>query len=257
MKIIKHKKGQFIIFATLIIAIMIISIGTIMYSTVTYFKHERWQEYLMVIDNIELGSRRVVELSLANYTMLNGANNQTLVNNLNNWRTNLTKAYPGFGAALTYSAANGSYYAYGMNIDYSSGLARLWNSETSFSAANVTFNLNVTSVGLTGYRFLVSTLLKVSIFNATWSSNNLDIYLAVYEEGLTPITNLDESDFSIKDANNNTIPISSSSRVYDMTYGPIYRIYCTNVTTNPLSAQVTVIDARNIKVVANSTVTQS
>ena len=85
MKIVKHKKGQFIIFATLIIAIMIISIGTIMYSTVTYFKHERWQEYLMVIDNVELGSRRVVELSLANYTMLNGTNNQTLVNNLNNW----------------------------------------------------------------------------------------------------------------------------------------------------------------------------
>jgi len=255
MKIVKHKKGQFIIFATLIIAVMIISIGTIMYSTVTYFKHERWQEYLMVIDNIELGSRRVVELSLANYTILNGTNNQILVNNLNNWRTNLTKAYPGFGVALTYSAANGSYYAYGLNIDYSSGLARLWNNETSFSVANVTFNLNVTSVGLTGYRFLVSTLLKVRVFNATWSSNDLVIYSAVYEEGLTPITNLGKTDFSIKDANNNTIPISSSSRVYDVSYGPIYRIYCANVTTNPLSAQVTVIDARNIKVIANSTVT--
>jgi hypothetical protein len=255
MKIVKHKKGQFIIFATLIIAVMIISIGTIMYSTVTYFKHERWQEYLMVIDNIELGSRRVVELSLANYTILNGTNNQILVNNLNNWRTNLTKAYPGFGVALTYSAANGSYYAYDLNIDYSSGLACLWNNETSFSAANATFNLNITSVGLVGYKFLTSTLLKVRIFNATWSSNDLVIYLAVYEEGPTPVTNLDKTKFSIKDANNNTIPISSSSRVYDVSYGPIYRIYCTNVNTNPLSAQVTVIDARNIKVIANSTVT--
>jgi len=238
---------------------MIISIGTIMYSTVTYFKHERWQEYLMVIDNIELGSRRVVELSLANYTMLNGTNNQILVNNLNNWRTNLTKAYPGFGVALTYSAANGSHYAYGVNINYSSGLARLWNSETSFSAANATFNLNMTSVGFVGYKFLVSTFLKVRIFNANWSSanNDLVIYSAVYEEGLTPITNLDKSKFSIKDANNSTIPISSSSRVFDMTYGPIYRIYCANVTTDPSSVQVTVIDARNIKVIANSTVTQS
>lgn len=234
---------------------MIISIGTIMYSTVTYFKHERWQEYLMVIDNIELGSHRVVELSLANYTILNGTNNQILVNNLNNWRINLTKAYPGFGVALTYSAANGSYYAYGLNIDYSSGLARLWNNETSFSAANVTFNLNVTSVGLTGYRFLASTLLKVRVFNATWSSNDLVIYLAVYEESLTPVTNLAKSKFSIKDANNNTIPISLLSRVYTINYGPIYRVYCANVTTNPLSAQVTVIDTRNIKVIANSTVT--
>jgi len=255
MKIVKHKKGQFIILATLIIAIMIISIGTLMYGTVTYFKHERWQEYLMVIDNIELDSTRVVELSLANYTILNGTNNQILVNNLNNWRTNLTKAYPGFGVALTSSIANSSYYAYGVNINYSSGLARLWYNETSFSAANVTFNLDMSSVGLVGYKFLVSTFLKVRIFNATWSSNDLVIYLAVYEEGLTPITNLDKSDFSIKDTNNSTIPISSSSRVYDMSYGPIYRIYCTNVTTNPLSAQVTVIDVRNIKVIANSTVT--
>jgi len=259
MKIVKHKKGQFIIFATLIIAIMIISIGTVMYSTVTYFKHERWQEYLMVIDNIELGSRRVVELSLANYTVFNGTNNQTLVNNLNNWRTNLINAYPGFGVALTYSAANGSHYAYGVNIVYSFGLARLWNNETSFSAANATFNLNMTSVGLVGYKFLVSTFLKVRIFNANWSSTNNDlvIYSAVYEEGLIPITNLDKSDFSIKDANNSTIPISSSSRVYDITYGPIYSIYCANVTTNPLSVQVTAIDARNISVIANSTVTQS
>ncbi len=259
MKIVKHKKGQFIIFATLIIAIMIISIGMMMYSTVTYFKQERWQEYLMVIDNVELGSRRVVELSLANYTMFNGTNNQTLINNLNNWRTNLTKAYPGFGVALTYSAANGLHYAYGVNINYSYGLARLWYNETSFSAANVTFNLNMTSVGLVGYKFLVSTFLKVRIFNANWSSTNNDlvIYSAIHKEDATPITNLDKSDFSIKDANNNTIPILSSNRVYDMTYGPIYRIYCANITTNPSSVQVTVIDARNIKVIANSTVTQS
>lgn len=257
MKIVKHKKGQFIIFATLIIAVMIISIGTIMYSTITYFKHERWQEYLMVIDNTELGSRRVVELSLANYTILNGTNNQILVNNLNNWRTNLTKAYPGFGVALTYSAANSAHYAYGVNISYSFGLARLWHNETSFSAANATFNFNITSVGLVGYKFFTSMLLKVSIFNATWSSTNNDlvIYSAVYEEGPTSITNLGKTDFSIKDANNNTIHISSSSRVYDVSYGPIYRIYCANVTTNPLSAQVTVIDARNIKVIASSTVT--
>jgi len=255
MKIVKHKKGQFIIFATLIIALMIISVGTIMYSTVTYFKHERWQEYLMVIDNVELGSRQVVELSLANYTMLNGTNNQTLVSNLNNWQTNVTTAYPSFGVALPYSAANGSYHAYGMNINYSSGLAYLWNNATSFSAANATFNINMTSVGLTGYKFLISTLLKVRIFNATWSSNALEIYLAVYEEGLTSVVSLDASDFSIKDANNNTISISSSNRIHHMTYGPIYRIYCTNVTTNPVSAQVTVIDARNIKVVASSAVT--
>ena len=257
MKIVKHKKGQFIIFATLVIAIMIISIGTVMYSTITYFRHERWREYLMVIDNIELGSSRVVELSLANYTMLNGTNNQTLIGNLNNWQTNVTKAYPSFGVALTYSAADGSYYAYGMNVNYSSGLCYLWNNATSFSAANVTFNLHMTAVGFTGYKFLISKLLKVRIFNATWSGNDLEIYLAVYKEGLISLPNLDTNDFSIKDANNNTILISSSKLVYDMTYGPIYRIYCANVTVPPLSAQITLIDARNIKVVASSAVTQN
>ncbi|UCH70026.1 MAG: hypothetical protein JSV29_07300, partial [Candidatus Bathyarchaeota archaeon] len=88
MRNVKHKKGQFIVLAALIVAVMIVSIGTIMYGTIMYFRHERWQEYLMIIDNVELGSQRVLEISLADYTS-NFNNSQILVDNLHKWRTSL------------------------------------------------------------------------------------------------------------------------------------------------------------------------
>jgi len=59
-KLIKNKKGQFIIIAFLMIAMMIISIGALMHRAVTYYKHEPWQEYLTLIGSIELNSRRLV-----------------------------------------------------------------------------------------------------------------------------------------------------------------------------------------------------
>jgi hypothetical protein len=260
MKIVKHKKGQFIIFATLIIAVMIISIGTIMYSTVTYFKHERWQEYLMVIDNIELGSRRVVELSLANYTILNGTNNQILVNNLNNWRTNLTKAYPAFGVALTYSAANGSHYAYGVNASYSFGLARLWYNETSFSAANAAFTLNLTSAGLTGYKFMATSFFRIRILNATNDDGTTLIILTADVEELTPLLNLQKNKFEVQ-VNGETISSANwtlkSARWSDEWGSFVYEIRCTSEMPLPPSYSVQVIawDTRDIKVIANSTVT--
>ncbi|UCE16033.1 MAG: hypothetical protein JSV12_09340 [Candidatus Bathyarchaeota archaeon] len=247
MKIVKHKKGQFIIFATLIIAIMIISIGTVMYSTVTYFKHERWQEYLMMIDNVELGSQRVVEISLTNYTSTFN-NTQILVNNLNQWQTNLTKAYPGFGVALTYSNAT-------IENDI-----RPINSTTTdtmyFSSANATFNIDITSVGLTGYKFVASAFLGV-ILNATYDGSNLVINISVEKEDSTPVTNLDKDSFFINNTKLDDLTNSTLTHFYEMDNDVlriIYRIVILNE-PEPSNVLVAVVDARNISVIANSTVT--
>jgi hypothetical protein len=243
MKIIKHKKGQFIIFATLIIAIMIIAIGAIMYSTVTYFKHERWQEYLMIIDNIELGSQRVVEISLANYTSTFN-DTQILVNNLNQWQTNITKAYPGFGVALTYSdytIINGTIGNVTSHI----------NNTMYFSSANATFNINITSVGLTGYKFVASAFLGV-ILNATLTSN-LEIFVAVEKENSTPVTNLDKDNFFINNTKLADITNSTLTHSYEMDNGVlriIYRIGITDYQGSP-NISVAVVDNRGIKVIAN------
>jgi len=249
MKIIKHKKGQFIIFATLIIAIMIISIGMIMYSTVTYFKHERWQEYLMIIDNVELGSQRVVEISLVNYTSTFN-DTQILINNLNQWQTNLTKAYPGFGVALTYSNAT-------IGNDTQPVTSQISNTKY-FSSANATFNIDITSVGLTGYKFVASAFLGV-ILNATYDDSNLVINISVEKEDSTPVTNLDKDSFFINNTKLAEIPNSTLTHFYEMDNDVlriIYRIVILNE-PEPSNVLVAVVDSRKITVVANSTVTQS
>ena len=60
MRLGREKKGQFIIIAALMMAIMIISISSIIYSSVTYFKHERWEEYVVLVDSVKTGTSRVV-----------------------------------------------------------------------------------------------------------------------------------------------------------------------------------------------------
>jgi hypothetical protein len=249
MKIVRHKKGQFIVLAALTVAIMIISIGIIMYGTVTYFKHERWQEYLMIIDNIELGSQRVVEISLANYTSTFN-DRQVLNKSLNQWQTNLTKAYPGFGVALTCSDAtigNGT-----------KNVTSQINNTMHFSSANANLNIDMTSVGLTGYEFVASAFLG-AILNATYDSNDLVIFIAVEKESLTPVTNLNKNSFSIN--NESLANINSTlTHSYEMDNGVLRVIYRIVILNDPRfsglsNAIVAVVDTRDIKVIANSTVT--
>ena len=252
-KLVKQKRGQFIVIAALMISIMIVSIGAIMYGAVTYFRYERWEEYLAIIDNVKLGSHRVVEMSLASYTLT--LDNATLKNNLDQWRSNIAKAYPGFGLILTYSNASGSHYVYGVNITYSFGLASYWYNETSFSAANATFSLNITSVGLSGYEFTAFAFLRMRILECSFSDNALVTRLTVEREGLTPVTNLKKSNFQVEVAGYDSVNFTLTqyySGIYDSF---IYEIHCDSIPAQPSSVEVAAVDGRNIKVIANSTVT--
>ena len=258
LRLKRDKKGQFIIIATLLIAIMIISVASIMYGAVTYFRHERWEEYLAVIDAVKINSHRLVEISLANYTML--VNQTVLKDNMDKWQRDLMKTYTGLGIVLAPSLVNGTQDIYGVNIEYNMSLDTDWNEQVSFSAANVTFNLNITSVGLYGYKFISAPFVKEEILSAVYDSQSLTIKLAVDKEGLMPITNLPESSFSLN------IYVSgqwqsvdfSLNRYYDIELSIdrfIYELYSDNLSSQPSVVSVTAIETRNIKVVANSTVT--
>jgi len=233
---------------------MIVSIGALMYSTVTYFRRERWQEYQMIIGNIKLSSQQVVEISLANYTWT--MNNAVLRDNLVRWQSDLRKAYPGFGVSLGYLLPTGSQQAYGWNITYIQGLASQWNKPTSYSAANVTLSLNLTSVGLTGYKFVASAFLGV-ILNATYDDNELVISIAVEKEDSTPVTNLDKDSFFINNTKLAEIPNSTLTHFYEMDNGVLRSIYRIVLPSDPTPSNVlvAVVDSRKITVVANSTVT--
>ena len=247
MKIVKRKKGQFIVLAALIVAIMIVSIGTIMYGTVTYFRHERWQDYLMIIDNVELGSQRVFEISLANYTSTFN-DTQVLFDNLNQWQTSFTNAYPGFGVALTYFDAaigNGT-----KNVTSQIG------NTMYFSSANSALEINITSVGLTGYRFVASAFLGV-ILNATYDESDLVIFTAVEKENSTPVTDLNKENFFV---NNESLAVMNSTltRSYELDDDGVLRVVYRIVILNDPGLSdvlVAVVDARGIKAIGNSTVT--
>ncbi|TRO52232.1 hypothetical protein E2P61_04280 [Candidatus Bathyarchaeota archaeon] len=117
MKATKTNRGQFIIIAVLLAAIMIVSIGAIMHNAVTYYRSEPWEEYTTLVSNIELNSQRLVGLSPEN----------EFETNFIKWQSDLTRLYPSEGIQLSYS------YDYYLN--------------------GVTFTLNITSIGLEGYKF--------------------------------------------------------------------------------------------------------
>jgi hypothetical protein len=256
--------GQFIIIAALMISILIVSIGATLYGTITYFRHERWEEYLSLIDTIKIGSYRVVEISLANYTLT--LNSSILKNNLNDWKIDIMKAYMGYGVILGPEPAEGTLQINDLNINYSSGLNSTWNSKVSFSAANVTFQLNVTSIGLYGYKFMTFVLLKMNITDALYhpSSNEVGVRLIVERESSKPVTNLQASnfvEFQVDGENKNfTVYHYYDSQtlnafVYELRYfyGPSNPGTLSNVT-------ISLVDGRDIKVtgqVFNLTVTKA
>ena len=262
MRLGREKKGQFIIIAALMMAIMIISISSIIYSSVTYFKTERWEEYVVLIDSVKTGTARVLEISLANYTQT--MNNMILKDNMDKWSNDVKQAYPGFGVVLTCTFPSSSrvYQVYGVSIRYSNGLNYTWYQTTSFSAANTSVSLSLTTAGLTGYNFVTSAFLKERILNAKYdgTAKKLSIYLSVEKEDSIPITNLKKETFSLNVYVNNKwtdvlLNDLSFSRYYSSTYNMfIYELgYSTN--SQPSLASVAVTDTRGIRVVANSTVT--
>jgi len=243
MRIPKQRRGQFIIIAALFLATMMISISTIMYSAVTYYKQERWEEYLTIIDNLKMGSRRVVEISLANHTST--MNDEILKSNINQWMNDIKEAHPGLGVTLSYQDEDG------FNLN--------WYEQESFSSINTTFYINIISIGLRGYVFAAPVRLRVQILDAIWDSQDeiLTISLNVDKEDSAPITNLEKSSFSVL-IDDVELDDFTLSHYYNETYSSfIYEIECSAQPPQPSLVSMTIVDTRGIKVVANSTTTAS
>lgn len=257
MRTLRERKGQFIVIAALLLSLMIVSIGTVMYGTVTYFRQERWEEYLTIVDSVKTGSGYVVESSLASYSQ---ALNQTVLrDNLNRWIRDVRKAYPGFGVDLTYTLETGIRSAYGVSLNYSLGLARTWNQPISYLAANATFNINIASAGLAGYSFSTHSFLRMNIRDVIWYSKTGKQYavisLTVDSEGPTPVISLRQSNFGPVKLSGITKDFQVT-RYYSQTYKAFtYDIWIYSITSLPSSAEVTLVDARGIMTVSYTTST--
>ena len=234
---VRQRKAQFVIIAALMIAIMMVSLGALLYSAVSYYKHEPWEEYLTLIGNIELSAHRLVELSLVNYT--HTLNTNILKTNLEKWQSNLTSMYLGYGIALDYQLAMGTQY------NYDSGLASDWYEAASFSAAKATFTLNITSIGLKGYKFMATPLLNLVIRKVDNATKKITVTIT-QEDGI-PVTDLNKDNFQV-----DGLSIASVTSSYDPNYTLVYTIEC--ATYLPPSVTVRVWDLRGIKVVATKTI---
>jgi hypothetical protein len=178
MKPKKEKRGQFVIIAVMLTAIMIVSIGALMHGAITYYRHEPWEEYSTLIGDIEVNSRRVVELSLAAASTTSGGGVSNLSENLVKWQKDLTVIYPSMGISLTsagYQLSTGS----------------------NPTAKVSTFALNIASIGLEGYTFSVEASLSLDIWKTDMVSPYTLAAIVKSENGVL-VTGLDKESFKIE-----------------------------------------------------------
>jgi hypothetical protein len=257
MSLARNRRGQFIIIAAILISIMIVSVSTVIYGTVTYYRQERWEEYVTIVDSIKAASCNLLQVGLANYTQaLNPDLNRNATRDyFNQWIRDARTAYPAFGIDVGYALANRAYTAYGESINYNLGLARSWGSTKSYSASNATVSIDVASVGLTGYNFSSNVFLRMSILGATYYSGSkyVLIYLTVEKEGPAPVIGLQASNFpSVKLSG--VAQSITIRRYYSDTYNCfIYELKVSPFTSLPSSANVTLLDSRGIKTVSYTT----
>ncbi len=252
MRLARERKGQFIIIAAMLLSIMIVSVSTVIYGTVTYYRQERWEEYVTIVDSIKTASSNLLQIGLANYATTQ--NSTILRDYFNQWIRDVRNAYPGFGVDVGYALSNGVRSAYGVSLNYSLGLARRWNQATSYVASNATVSIDVASVGLTGYNFSSHVFLKMSIRDAVWYSKSskryVSIYVSVDKDGPEPVVNLQASNFP--DVKLEGVSRSfTAKRYYSSTYNCfIYEIRVSSIDSLPASAEVTLVDNRGIKTVS-------
>jgi hypothetical protein len=252
MRLARERKGQFIIIAAMLLSIMIVSVSTVIYGTVTYYRQERWEEYVTIVDGVKTASSNLLQVGLANYAQT--SNSTVLRDYFNQWIRDVRNAYPGFGVDVGYALADGVRSAYGFNLNYSLGMARRWNQATSYMASNATVSIDVASVGLTGYNFSSHVFLKMSIRDAIWytksSKRYVIIYVSVDREGPEPVVNLQASNFP--DVRLSGVSRSCTvKRYYSSVYSYfIYEIKVSSVDSLPSSAEVTLVDNRGIKTVS-------
>ncbi|NHJ84170.1 MAG: hypothetical protein FK734_01825 [Asgard group archaeon] len=232
-RFLKQKNGQFIIIAVLFISTMIISIGAILYSTVTYYKYEPWEEYNTVIDGIQLNTLHLVELSLSDYS--DGFNSSILKANLDEWKKDLSQIYPSYGISLDY------------NLLGDTGLDYIELDNSSSITANVTFSLNITSLGLTGYEFITAPSLNLSVIDVP-SIIEESLNVTVTTQDGVPVFGLTEANFNIMEG---AVSITDFADFYNETYTIIYSMKCDTVLPLPSPSTpiiVDVIDQRGIRV---------
>jgi hypothetical protein len=207
----RNESGQFIIISALLIAILIVSVGAIMYGAVTYFRYEHWAGYLAIINQIKMGSESLIEISLANFTQTSferGIINRSLINVfLNEWREALRKSFPGYGISIEYINSSrllspemivGEIYIPERQVY--NFMKCYWYYPNSISSFYLDFAVNLSHFGFYGYRTSLLVYLNVEI-NLAYLSQSLtqidSLNVTVTREYQTPVLGLKPDNFAV------------------------------------------------------------
>jgi len=212
MSIRKAKKGQFVVIAVLMIALMIISVTSYIYATSTYYRQESWEDYLDVVKNLELSSQRVLEAALANFTQRfrNGTitdkeswEDLVLRRILNDWQSTSRSAYVKSGLELSFEGEGGRTLASRWYIPEGDThlIKCYWYSSEAISSIYSRLEVNLTNQGLYGYQKSIITYLHVSIDTSYMDGNPPSVSslnLTVTREEEVPLYDLGPGNFTVK-----------------------------------------------------------
>ena len=262
MRVVRNKRGQFIIIAVLFIAIMMVSLMVIMYSTVTYYRHERWEEYVGVVDNIKAGSQQLLRIGLANFTKNFYENTVrekgTLSNTFNQWITDLREAFPGYGLDVAFVKSSRLVTIGGYSRGVSDFIKCYWYYPDAMSSIYAEIDLNISEFGLYGYKTEALFYLYAKVNTSYVAANPdqiTDIDLTVMSEEQLPVVDLTAANFDVIRFNSTlddwtTLNIAS----IDQTSAGTYTLTFANPVEKPYYKWliITVRDTRGIVVVSST-----
>lgn len=203
----RARRGQFVIIAALMIAIMIVSIAVVMYSTVSYYRYESWEEYMGLIDNVMAGSKQVLLSLLANYTVNvyeKGVADKSIVNDmLLKWSIDLYKAFPSYGLNVSFyersQLVNINVYGISYNRLVNGFIKCYWYYPEGLSSVCAEARIDALRFGLYGYNTSALYYLYARIDTTYISANpssvqNINVTV-VRENG--PATDLNWNNFEV------------------------------------------------------------
>ena len=261
-KLLFNKRGQFIIIAIMFISIMIISVTIFVYSTITQYRYQRWEEYLSVVDNIRINSGEVLNIALANFTnqFLSGHvksktewETYVLGDLLSSWERYLQKIYAGMGVDLDFKAVKNRLIASKWRIGDDEHIIKcFWYGSDSVSSICANLSITLSSYGFYGYHTILEKYLRLQVDTSYIDMNQSEIQslnVIVTKENENPCFGLTNSNFEVIWFNNETNSWDEAS-IANVTYngGGCYTLNFTNPIPKPYYKWlfISVIDQRGI-----------
>jgi len=182
-----RRRGQIVIIATLVIAILILSVAAMLYESATSYQRIRHEYISGLLDNINREFDKVLTYILASITQKYDGNTEIdafqgdVYLKFDYWIKFLLRAFS----------------SYDIQMDFTYPVLDLsWNSSNAYSSISARLAINMTRLGFYGWNRTSVILLNATILSVS-SNSYLEINLTVNKEYGIPNEKLSEQSFTI------------------------------------------------------------